>query len=182
MAISAARERKLRKRFRLRDTDQDGYLTWDDFEATARQLVEGFALSPDAPRSRAVMDTYREFWQQFLVPMDTDGDGRVSEQEYLAAFAGGLMSDSSFDRVYRPHLDAVVRLADTDGDGVLSHAEFGRLMSMYGAAEVDVTAEFDKADTNGDGQLSTDEILAVVRGFFLDDDTDTPGSRLFGKV
>jgi Ca2+-binding EF-hand superfamily protein len=182
MPLSSAREQKLRHRFRLRDTDQNGYLTWDDFDATARQLVAGFAVSPESPRGRAVMETYREFWQEFFVPMDTDGDGRVSEQEYLDAFAGGLVDAASFDRIYQPHVDAIVRLADTDGDGVLSQAEFCRLMAVYGVGEDDAVSVFHQADTNGDGQLSTTEFLALARGFFLDDGTDGTGSRLFGSV
>jgi Ca2+-binding EF-hand superfamily protein len=102
-----------------------------------------------------------------LESADTNKDGYVSRDEFLAARAG------NFDKLDRNHdgfidqqdvperlrkrkqtNDRITQLRaefDTDGDGRISRSEYAK----------GPTTLFDRADTDHDGKLSTQEIAAV---------------------
>ncbi|GAE50923.1 EF hand domain-containing protein [Xanthomonas arboricola pv. pruni MAFF 301420] len=86
--------------------------------------------------------------QQYLQRMDTDGDGRVSRDEYLA-----WMSYAFEQR-------------DLDHDGVLQGAELpgrrGKPITRA-AHRATLIERFARQDANGDGYLSARELLAPPR-------------------
>ncbi|WP_234380506.1 EF-hand domain-containing protein [Streptomyces sp. CMB-StM0423] len=89
MEVSTFLARKLARRFRTYDTDGDGYVDRADFERAARQLGEEFGHGPDSPARRRVEELCLGVWERLVRAADTDGDGRVDEAEYAAAFAAG---------------------------------------------------------------------------------------------
>jgi Ca2+-binding EF-hand superfamily protein len=103
-------------------------------------LLAGTAMAGDKPRSDAPRDELRA---------DTDGDGRVSRAEATAA--GAERSGAWFDKL------------DADKDGYVTREETRqaretRRSDMREKAE----AHFKAADSNGDGQLSLDEVQAKM--------------------
>lgn len=86
--------------------------------------------------------------QQYLQRMDTDGDGRVSLDDYLAWMCYG------FDQ------------RDTDHDGVLQGDELpgrrGKPITRA-AHRASLIARFARQDANRDGYLSAHELLAPPR-------------------
>lgn len=71
-----------------------------------------------------------------LLASDTDGDGKVSRAEFMAAAKAGKH-------------DPAKRFAklDANGDGMLDRTEIDAMLSQ----------RFKRLDTNGDGRLSVDE-------------------------
>ncbi len=86
--------------------------------------------------------------QQYLQRMDTDGDGRVSLDEYLAWMS------YAFDQLDRNH------------DGVLQGDELpgrrGKPITRE-AHRATLIARFARQDADGDGYLSARELLAPPR-------------------
>lgn len=84
----------------------------------------------------------------YLQRMDSDGDGRVSEAEYVQWML------YAFDRM------------DTDGDGVLGAAELpggkGRPITRAQQRQV-IVQRFHKQDANHDGFLDARELSAPPR-------------------
>ncbi|TFZ47856.1 hypothetical protein E5C33_00150 [Stenotrophomonas maltophilia] len=84
----------------------------------------------------------------YLQRMDSDGDGRVSESEYVQWML------YAFDRM------------DRNGDGVLSADELpggkGRAISREQQRQV-IVQRFHKQDANGDGFLDARELAAPPR-------------------
>ncbi|HDS1630988.1 TPA: hypothetical protein QEL43_000567 [Stenotrophomonas maltophilia] len=84
----------------------------------------------------------------YLQRMDSDGDGRVSESEYVQWML------YAFDRM------------DRNGDGVLSADELpggkGRAISSEQQRQV-IVQRFHKQDANGDGVLDARELAAPPR-------------------
>jgi Ca2+-binding EF-hand superfamily protein len=85
---------------------------------------------------------------EYLQRMDTDGDGRVSPDEYLQWML------YAFDRM------------DRNGDGVLEAAEQpggrGKPIMREEQRQV-ILARFARQDANGDGYLSARELMAPPR-------------------
>ena len=86
-----------------------------------------------------------------------DGDGQVSVEDILA----GIRStgrDVDLDAVER-----LVAAADTDGDHLVSRAEFDAAV-LGGRIEVtDADAAFEVFDVNGDGRISVEELESMIR-------------------
>ena len=100
------------------------------------------ALLPGAALAQ-VTDT-----ASYLQRMDSDGDGRVSEAEYVQGMLYG------FDRM------------DRNGDGVVTAEELpggkGRAISREQQRQV-IVQRFHKQDANGDGFLDARELAAPPR-------------------
>lgn len=92
--------------------------------------------------------------------IDTDQDGRITMQEFEAAMKG----------LHRRHHDAMKHL-DKDGDGLISHDE--------AQAAPRLAKHFDEIDTNKNGFLSKDELVAartrMKDAIFARIDTDADG-------
>ncbi len=101
------------------------------------------ALALAAPRTLAQSDYARgtgELMQRF----DSNGDGRVVEQEYLDYLALGF------------------RVRDSNADGLLSGSELppGAKPLTLAEHEARLRRQFKRQDADGDGALSARELLA----------------------
>jgi Ca2+-binding EF-hand superfamily protein len=93
-----------------------------------------------------------------FIAADTDGDGVISEAEFVRDAARGFAtldqdgSGTLTPEELGPHDPAQFRRVDADGDGVLT---FEEVMTHKMRA-------FKAGDTNQDGGLSFDEMVSVV--------------------
>ncbi|MBX3444029.1 MAG: EF-hand domain-containing protein [Planctomyces sp.] len=100
-----------------------------------------------AAQGDAVAATPLDELRAKFLKLDSDGDGRVTCEEYVDPHRGGQFEDAAREEAAR---------ADGDGDGVLTLAEF--LATPHGAAPPEV--EFGVLDADGNGRLTRDEFLA----------------------
>lgn len=102
-----------------------------------------FLLGASLPATAQVQDT-----NAYLQRMDSDGDGRVSPDEYLQWML------YAFDKM------------DRNGDGVLQPDEQpggrGKPITREEQRQV-ILARFARQDANGDGYLSARELMAPPR-------------------
>lgn len=106
--------------------------------AAIAALLAGFAVAGDAPRAAAPRQ---------VLHSDTDGDGRVSREEAVAAATE--RTNKWFDKL------------DADKDGYVTKEEMAKSRENRRAAMREKMDEHFKAvDLNGDGQLSLDEVQA----------------------
>ncbi|WP_346948480.1 hypothetical protein [Dyella sp.] len=93
----------------------------------------------------AVAQGYPRTPAEYLRLMDTDGDGRVSEQEYV------------------DYLSAGFRRMDANGDGVLEPEELpgghGKPITLRSHQD-NLRRQFHKLDRNHDGYLDAKELAA----------------------
>src|SRR6218665_1779161 len=84
-------ERRLARRFRAHDNDQNGFLERRDFEISAVRMAEEFGHGPESPARQKLVEISLGLWEHLRKVADLDTDGRISLAEYKAAFAAGLL-------------------------------------------------------------------------------------------
>jgi Ca2+-binding EF-hand superfamily protein len=184
MEISAFLDRKLTRRFETYDSDQDGFIDRSDFERAGSRTTAAFGLSDDDLRARRFHEHLLGVWDHLSAVTDSNDDERISLVEYKAAFAQRLLErPESFDDGYMPFLDTLMAVADHDDDGHLGVDEYvrwsGALMNL---PEADARVVHKRLDHDGDGLISSDDLLAALRAYYFSEDLDGPGSWLFGPL
>ncbi|MDT0301423.1 EF-hand domain-containing protein [Streptomonospora wellingtoniae] len=171
MANGVKERERLNERFAHWDNNGDGTIDRSDFEAEAREIMRKLGEDDTSPRGRAVFDAYTQMWDYLS---SKAGKSSLNADEFAEVAEAEIISqgDEGFSRVLRPTVRAIVDLLDKDGDGRVSPDEFSRWLDGIGVAG-DPQAVFRSIDTNGNGYVTVDELMAAVRDYHLGR-TDVP--------
>lgn len=69
---------------------------------------------------------------------------------------------------------------DTNDNGFITIDEYKIVVSSYNVTEEVATKTFPKLDSNGDGRISKEEFVELIKQFHMSDDPDAPGNLFFG--
>ena len=184
MEISQFLERKLTRRFQTFDYDSDGLIERSDFEKSAGSCADEFGHRAESPARQRLMELSLGLWDHLASVADSDHDGKITLDEYKKAFAEGLLeTEASFEQGYRPFLQAIMAVADADGDGMLDAEEHVRWTgSLMHLPQADAREVVRRLDTDDDGLITTDELLQAIHDFYFDENPDGVGSFLLGSL
>ena len=184
MEISEFLDRKLTRRFETFDYDGDGLIQRSDFERSAESCADEFGHSAESPARQRLLQLSLDLWDHLASVADTGGDGTITVDEYKQAFARGLLeTEASFEQGYRPFLQAIMAVADTDGDGRLDAGEHVRWTgSLMHLPEADAREVVRRIGTDGDGFITTDELLQAIHDYYFDENPEGVGSFLLGPL
>lgn len=158
---------KLDRAFGHIDVNGNGYIDHDDVAALVARLAAGFHEPLSGDKGRAVAAGFEDFWTAVTAAADTDGDGRITSQEWNAGMVEAFVEpEDGFDKHLRPAVEAVMRLADTDGDGRIGITEFTVIQTAFGTRASGVDAAFTHLDTDRDGAVSVPELVEAARQFY----------------
>ncbi|MGW6919541.1 oxygenase MpaB family protein [Kitasatospora sp. NPDC054939] len=101
------------------DQTGNGFLDWPDLAAMARE--QAGRLDLDEPAETRLYGAYAAWWKELQSALDTDGDGRVSRQEY--AEAAPALAGPALIRLAEVLFDAV----DADGNQAIDADEYRAL-------------------------------------------------------
>lgn len=106
----------------------------------ADQTTPPAKINKGTASAGVTLQAFQTRHEKKMLAADTDGDGKVSKAEFIAAAKAGKG-------------DPAKRFAkiDTNGDGVLDKSEIDAMLAR----------RFKKLDTNGDGVASADERAAA---------------------
>ena len=140
--------------FEMMDTSKDGYLTIDELKAGIQEQMGSFYFK-------------RTDWDQVLVSMDTNGDGRIDFTEFISA---------AYDRsklLCRENLKIAFKMFDLDGNGSITKDELRQVFG--GGGESDLLHRFEKVwmkileevDTDGNQEIDYDEFVVAMEKVLL---------------
>jgi len=172
--------RKLSRAFELLDIDGDGFVEQADLVALGTRLLARFEEPPTSPKARHLAATFDRFWKTLVGELDADHDGRISPEEYQACIDAAYIEGPHFEQMFRPGIEAVGLLCDTDGDGRIELAEFRRVHEAFGIEPSETEAAFRQLDTDGDGSLTVTEFVHAASEFYVGNDPDAAGNSFFG--
>ncbi|MVO89433.1 calcium-binding protein [Streptomyces sp. p1417] len=167
--------------FRWFDQNGDGRLTHDDLRQMT-ELFEGLAREDDKENAAAMRNAFETWWRLLLTHGDSDGDGQISRQEFIAVMKADVTDPGHFEEAVLAIVDALMRALDTNEDGVLSQSEYVRMYDALGVPPVHSAAAFRRLDRDGDGSLSHAEFRTAISEFYLSDDPEAAGNWLLGPL
>ena len=177
---------RLNRLFDMYDANHDGTWQEDDFTDHVYKLAAMRKYPPGSPVTRRLLDVIRAWWRELQKSADTDGDQRVSREEFIAwgekltaqmqetLAAGGQWQ-------LTPWMDALFAMIDTNGDGSISREEYRDwLMSAGVAHDTNVEAAFNGFTKADPEVLTRDEFMRASQEWWLQFDDTIPGARWIG--
>ncbi|MEU7863708.1 EF-hand domain-containing protein [Nonomuraea sp. NPDC049141] len=161
------------------DQDHDGAIRADDFKAMAKRILGACGHSPQSPKGAALLAAAQQYFTALAEVADTDHDGAITKEEFLAAAASKLRGNAEgFASALRPWATAVIDVADVDGDGAVSLEEWAAVLRAMGATPERAAEAAAAADAGVDGKISVDELLAAAVDFYTSDRPHTEFSQI----
>jgi juvenile hormone diol kinase len=111
---------------------------------------------------------------------DTDGDQRVTLEEFLAHQERLMADEAYFNETIGNVAHQFVATMDGDGDGKINLDEF---LAGHAAFQIDAaTSEsiFRMMDQDGDNHVRYEELVGAVRKFYFSTDPNDPANMLMG--
>jgi Ca2+-binding EF-hand superfamily protein len=178
--MNAFLTRKHTYSFMLFDTNGDGLVERADHDRIVEAACKARGLSGDA--AAKFHEGMAQIWVTLEAMVDRDGDHKINLDEWLA-FQGGLASNQGmWQAAIEGNIRQFLALFDGDGDGALSPDEYGHMLGAYGLPRALARLNFPRLDLDGDGVISTDELVQIVREWSFGDDPQAPGAFLFGPL
>ncbi|MFJ1704745.1 EF-hand domain-containing protein [Kitasatospora sp. NPDC088346] len=169
-----AQERKLRQHFELFDFDGNGFIERSDIEAFVERITEA-AGAEGTPQGLRLREEGDRLWRHLQRTLDTDGDQRISRDEFVGAADLGVVLAMAVELGA-----ASFEVTDTDRDGRISLQEWIGMDRKLGVSRADSLHGFRLLDLDGDGFVTRAEYLRGVEEFYRSDDPQAPGSWAFG--
>lgn len=146
------------------DAAGDGTVDRDDFLRAPHRLMAGLGIPEDSDKGKALLAANETQWQFLLSLGDADGDGSLSEGEYVAARAS-----PAFRSKDPPGKGEVCRtlfdLLDRDEGGSLDQDEFLRAADFLDMSAEEAGTYFAELDADGSGRVDPKEFLKAVKRF-----------------
>jgi Ca2+-binding EF-hand superfamily protein len=173
---------KIDRSFTYVDVDGNGLITRDDLHGLGARLLAGFGVSPAGTPGRRVADSFDSLWDTIASAADLNRDSRITPEEYRSSLIASFIDGDRFEPIFRPAIDAVLAVADTDGDGLIQRQEFQLIHEAFGRSEQDSEQAFAALDLDGDGALSRGELLHAVRDYYTSANPSAIGNLFFGSL
>jgi hypothetical protein len=168
--------------FNLLDTDGSGDLYARDMAALGERLIAAFGDAVAPAKAAIVRAGFVVYWEGLATQMG-GGEGPFSREQFTAAVTAAIgESEQGFDELIRPLAEAVFALIDVNDSGTIGLDEFRRGEAAMGVQEKDSERVFSLIDTDGDGNIDQEELVAAVSEYYRDPSADSPMSGFFGAL
>jgi Ca2+-binding EF-hand superfamily protein len=178
--LTALQTRKLTRAFSLFDVDQNGFMEAADCELVVSATTQAMGYALGSPEYTAYYTEYMAGWNALVQLGDSDNDQRLTVAEYCAAYDKMMAQPAQFNAVILGVVKTIITLWDSNKDGKVSKAEYQAYMVAFHVTETEAAEAFRRLDRNGDGYLTTDELIQNAKEFFLSSDPQAAGNWLVG--
>lgn len=176
-------DRKFDVCFTHGDINGNGVLEPTDATALATRVVTYFDEPMGSPKAQKLFQVFEDFWTHVAAKMDIDDDGKISPEEWRKGLRKAFAEDpEAYKAGFRPVAEAVFTICDRDGDGFLEQSEFAKFHQAFGCTSANSQIAFQKLDSDGDGQLTVEELLTAWQEYYTSNDPDARGNWLYGDV
>jgi len=176
--------RKLEHLFRIIDFDHNGLLQKSDFQSIADNVAIFTGIIEDDDHDNLLREEGNMIWgfiQAYFQQPNLQNIDSKQWIEFMENFFFGA-DDEVLDQNITFIVNRLQSVFDKNKDQLISRLEF---MSIFVSFRVEVRFAnqcFKAMDLNGDGFISTDELVHAAMDFFKSNDPDALGNKLFGEL
>jgi Ca2+-binding EF-hand superfamily protein len=178
--IGGVQDRNIATVFSVLDANGNGTITGADLEAIGRQVCTRFGIDVSSEAGQKFLANYHSWWEQ-LRGLDGDGDGKVTFEEFAAAYQNGDPR-TFFEEPLGRVAAAVAETIDSDDDGFITEDEYRTLLGIAVSDQESLRAGFEQLDTDGDGRITVAELKTGLAAVMLSNDPATPGTAMLGQA
>ena len=179
--ISDLKKRKLTAFFKTFDADNNGYIEQSDIEQIVVNLTQIRQEAIGSPTYQFLHDKYMADWTGLLQATDTNGDGKISLEEWFVFHELQFQADVPYWRAgEKTSVQFLFELIDMNNNGEIGADEYALFLQAYHVTD-DAQTIFNKLDLNSDGHISLSEFTAACEQFYTSDDESAVGNWLFGS-
>jgi juvenile hormone diol kinase len=181
--LTEFQKRKLALRFYMNDISKDGIVELADLEQQGQKVAELRGIQPGSTEYDQIISTYTNLWQTYWQGADTDGDNKITLEEYLSISDRTITAnkEKTNESTKLAQSQAIFDSIDIDGNGTISLKEYTIYLQAVGRSEEDAKIAFSKIDTNGNGELSRDEFAFALYEYHAGNDPQAPSNWFFGS-
>ena len=172
--------KKLTRYFQVYDITDDGRIESSDFERVIENVRVLRGASERSLDGNGLRQAYMAFGAALSASADSDGDGGIDLDEWLAYGQIALEDDARYEAEVEAITNHLFPVFDTDEDGEIGPDEFADFYGVFGLGGNLARSIFVELDANNDGVISRDEFLEIGRQFYRSDDRGSAGNMLFG--
>ncbi len=178
--LTELQKKKLTYYFHTFDADKNGTLEKSDFDKIVSGVAEAYNITQDSETYSYISSTYGKRWEALAKEADTNGDNKVSLDEWLS-YQDKLVNDPKSDFLWLKIASMFFDIQDVDKDGSVSLEEYKVMYKIHGIGDDSLAAAiFTKLDFDGDGKIMKNDYLNLVADFYLSDNPQAPGNLFFG--
>ncbi len=175
--LSDFRTQKISSGFAELDANGDGHVERSDIEMLVHNHGAAYGFVPGSPEYEDLVRNTLGIWDQ-IRQFDSDGDGQVSLEEYIAGFDAFLSQRDAFLGGMGTLVDSFYSMADRDGDGLLSEEELILHYRAWSHSEDQAKQAFQHLDRRGSGGISKQDWMANLEEYYFSEDPEAPGNWL----
>ncbi len=182
-------KQKLIHMFELLDVDGNGVLEYEDFRMVVDTMAAERGWNSANRRYRSLVASNRRLWKMISRPIDIDDDGSITLIEWLAFHIRAFVSSpqhENFKPEFSSALSATAKffcdMLDSDGDGKVSLEDYILFCGAYNVGPDEARQAFALFDRDGSGDITQEEVEAMVKEFYLSEDPESLGNRFFGSL
>lgn len=165
------------------DYNKDGFVERADHNAVVDRACTLRGLTAGTAEYEELHGRLSGIWDMFEQNVDSDGDGKVTLDEWLAFYELMIQApEDQFMGVIVGGVSSMIDMADADGDGALSAEEYKLYLDIFGADSSQSDSYFAKLDEDGDGKINRDEMLKHLQDWYRSTDISVAGNYLAGPI
>jgi len=182
MALTEFQTKKMKRLFKLYDVDNDGTIGANDYERRIATVAEHRGYTEGSDDYEQLKSAVMGEWEKLQLYSDTDGDGKVTEFEFMEFADYTLADDNLWFETAVETAEFLIETCDIDGDGMVSLEEYKVFFKGYNVSDEDIEFAFGKLDADGDGQITTDEFTKAFDRYGNSNNPDEPANFMFGPL
>ncbi|MGW6744503.1 EF-hand domain-containing protein [Streptomyces sp. NPDC055025] len=163
--------------FTLFDVNENGFLEADDFDLMATRVLKTVPEADDTAKG-AMLAAFQRYWTTVVDELDSDHDGRVSLDEYLAC----VLSPERFDGAIGEFAESLAALGDLEGDGFIRRPVFVALMTAIGFQLPNIHVLFDAFGPTDSDRIARETWVTGIKEYYGPDMAGIPGDHLVGSA
>ncbi len=180
-------QKKLSHVFLLFDRDFDGLVGGDDLDRPVEQFRINRGWKAGCPEHRVAMNDAEVWWSQMKPWASAKGERLTHDDwfDFWAAWHAAVAEEATRSQqtmleVLKGSGNVFFDLLDANRTGFIGEAEFAAWQTAW-VPGVNAAAMFARLDADGDGKLYRDDVIRLLKEFYLSNDPEAPGNFLYGQ-